>query len=274
MDGLKILEKRYQMIRTSLFISLVFFLIGLFALVSRWSSAIPIIIFACIFRLAAVWYAKKRYRDELIRQNAVASGMTSMQNVAYTLSEKAPESLLTKLGFIPDISLVPGAALHHVLRGSMNGKNVTVAETAFVSSGSHKNVSGTLLTAENVLSAEEQWVFLWRSPFYNLITQPEYIQHGWSELDSTDFSMGGQCVLLSPGGATETISKAIKVLLPFCKNQGVGLAARDGNLSLFLNDTFYIQNPDITKAPDGDSVKGDTIVGIEVIDKICKALEG
>ena len=81
MDGLKVLEKRYQMMRTMLFLSLVFFLIGLFALVSRWSSAILIIIFACIFRLVAVWYAKKRYRDEIIRQNAIASGMKNMQNI-------------------------------------------------------------------------------------------------------------------------------------------------------------------------------------------------
>ena len=112
-----------------------------------------------------------------------------------------------------------------------------------------------------------------RSPFYNLITQPEYIQHGWAEPDSSDFPTGGQCVLLSPGGTTETISNATKVLLPFCKNQGVGLAARDGKLSLFLNDTFYIQNPDVSKSPDRDSVRGDKIAGIDVLDKICKTLE-
>ena len=273
MDGLKVLEKRYQMMRTMLFLSLVFFLIGLFALVSRWSSAILIIIFACIFRLVAVWYAKKRYRDEIIRQNAIASGMKNMQNITYSITEKAPEELLTKLGFLPDISLVPGAALHHVIRGSINGRAISIAETAFVASSSHKNVSGTLLTAENALSDEEQWVVLWRSTFYNLITQPEYIQHGWAELDSSDFPTGGQCVLLSPGGTTETISNATKVLLPFCKNQGVGLAARDGKLSLFLNDTFYIQNPDVSKSPDRDSVRGDKIAGIDVLDKICKTLE-
>ena len=165
MDGLKVLEKRYQMMRTMLFLSLVFFLIGLFALVSRWSSAILIIIFACIFRLVAVWYAKKRYRDEIIRQNAIASGMKNMQNITYSITEKAPEELLTKLGFLPDISLVPGAALRHVIHGSINGRAISIAETAFVASSSHKNVSGTLLTAENALSDEEQWVVLCEALF-------------------------------------------------------------------------------------------------------------
>ncbi|MBQ1402750.1 MAG: hypothetical protein IIY90_05530, partial [Oscillospiraceae bacterium] len=67
------LQKQYQFLRLMLLISLLLFLTGLFALVSRWSTAIPIILFACVFRLAAIGWARRRYEAAWMEQSAVAA---------------------------------------------------------------------------------------------------------------------------------------------------------------------------------------------------------
>ena len=134
------LQKQYLFLRLMLLISLLLFLTGLFALVSRWSTAIPIILFACVFRLAAIGWARRRYEAAWMEQSAVAAAEKMLRAISYTAKEAADMDCLQSKGLLPRMPLVPNAQLHHVLRGSMDGKTLRAAECAFVRS--EKGVAG------------------------------------------------------------------------------------------------------------------------------------
>ncbi|MBQ3704705.1 MAG: hypothetical protein II885_18500 [Oscillospiraceae bacterium] len=267
------LNKHYQWVRLALLASLVFFLIGLFALVSRWDAAVALIVFACAFRLIAVWLARRRYNAAWMQASATASAEKSMTNVHYTPREEAPSDLLSVLGFTPPISLAPQTQLYHVLRGSLSGLPVTVAETAFVrgkdssAASFGKAISGILLSAENALPQEEAWVILWHRPFDGLMPLSEFYS-AWNYIDTPKGMPPDWTACFTPGGRTDCLEKAAAVLGPYCRDLGVALAARDGRLSLLLPGVFYAQKPDISRSPSEEALQGNAIAGLEVLRKL------
>lgn len=73
MDTIDTLKRRHNQVRLMLLASLVLFLAGLFVLVPRWGYAVPVIIFACVFRLAAVGIVRRRYNKMRMQASAAAA---------------------------------------------------------------------------------------------------------------------------------------------------------------------------------------------------------
>ena len=268
LEGLK---KLHNQVRLALLASLVFFLIGLFALVSRWDSAVPIIIFACVFRLGAVWWVRRRYNAAWAKVFVTAAAEKKMKPVEYTAREKVPETLLTGLGFAPDVKLVPNSLWFHVLRGTLSGCPVTAAETAFVrvtAAGRQggRSAAGTLVTAENALPAGEKWVLLSNHPLDGTCPMSEYDHSTWQALPAPASLSGAAC--FTENGSYESLEKTVKILAPLAAGQSLALAAAEGRLSVFVSGSFYAAKPDIAKAPDEKTLQSGTIPVLETLEKI------
>ncbi|MBR1565684.1 MAG: hypothetical protein IJ649_02870 [Oscillospiraceae bacterium] len=267
---MKALQKQYQLLRLMLLISLLLFLTGLFALVSHWSSAIPIILFACVFRLAAVGWARRKYAAAWMEQSAVAAAEKTMRAVSYTAKEAADGDCLETKGLLPQMSLVPNAQLHHVLRGSVDNKTVTVSECAFVRSdkgAAGKTIAGTLLIAEKLLPESENWLILRKAPFDSFIDQSAF--EAWTEIP---LSAGTQAICLSCGGETSYAEKAATVLASALPEYSAALAAKDGALSMLLPGTFYAHRPALSQTPSEELIARGEIAGVKALQKLCRAL--
>ena len=272
MASLEELKQKHGQVRLMLLASLVLFLIGLFALVSHWDSAIWIIVFACLFRLVAVWLVRRRYNAAWMQASVVSAAESMLRELSYTAQESAEEGVLSGRGFCPAVSLTPGTQLHHVLRGTLSEKPVTIAEGAFVSALNRGSgaVSGTLLTAEEVLPRDENWVLLWHRPFDALLPLSDYYSV-WTALPAPASLPQPDGACFTPGGKSENLPALWAVLKPYCREPGVALAAHDGKLSLFLAGTFYAQKPDITRVPTEKLLRGGAIPGLEVMKKLLSA---
>lgn len=265
------LQKQYQLLRLMLLISLLLFLTGLFALVSHWPSAIPIILFACVFRLVAVGWARRRYEAAWMEQSAVATAEKTMQTVSYTAKEAADGDCLETKGLLPQMSLVPNAQLHHVLRGSLDSKVITVSECAFVRSDrgkAGKTIAGTMLTVEKLLPESENWLILQKAPFDSFMDQGAF--KVWTEIP---LAAGTQAICLSCGGETSRAEKAAAVLASSLPEYSAALAAKDGTLSMLLPGTFYAHRPTLSQAPTEELIAQGEIPGVKALQKLCRALE-
>ena len=265
------LQKQYQFLRLMLLISLLLFLTGLFALVSRWSTAIPIILFACVFRLAAIGWARRRYEAAWMEQSAVAAAEKMLRAISYTAKEAADMDCLQSKGLLPRMPLVPNAQLHHVLRGSMDGKTLRAAECAFVRSEkgvAGKTIAGTLLTVEKLLPENESWLLLWKEPFDSFLDKSAF--ETWTELPT---AVGAQMTCLSCGGEISRAEKAAKMLASARPENSAALSAKDGALSMLLPGTFYAHRPALSQTPSEELLTGGEIPGIHFLQKLCRALD-
>ena len=268
------LSKQHNIVRLSLLASLVFFIIGLFALVSRWDSAVPIIIAACLFRLVVVWLARRKYNAAWMKASSTAAAERQCGPVSYEARETAPDTLVTDLGFAPDVQLTPKTLLFHVIRGSISDCPFRLAETAFVRlSGNRKtpgssSVAGTLITVENALPEDEKWTLLINHSLEGIYPLIEYDRSTWKTVAVS--SPGAAC--FSANGKTdslETVSAAIGTKL---NNQDAALAAEGGKLSLMLPGVYYARKADITKAPTETMLNGMSIPVLDMVRKILDEL--
>ena len=124
--------------RLYLLLSVIFFMISLFSLVSRWTIAFLTIVFSCAFSLLTSRLNKRRYAEALTQRLTVCiAQQAGAEFSAYTASE-ALDPNRTAMGFTPDTFYVPGAKAHHVFHGMLNGKPLSISEAAFL----RKNNSG------------------------------------------------------------------------------------------------------------------------------------
>lgn len=277
MITLEQLKQQHGRVRLMLLISLVFFLIGLFALVSHWDSAIPIVLAACVFRLVGVGLVRRRYNAAWMQASVTAAARRQLAELRYAAMETVPSDILSQLGCTPPTPLLPDTQLHHVLHGILEGCALRVGEAAFVHAKEGRNslnsqaLSGTLLTAEQALPETESWVLLWHRPFDGLVPLSEYYSR-LTSLETPAPMRQTDAACFQTGGDALCLAKAAAVLAPFCREPGVALSARNGCLTLFLPGSFYAQKPDITKIPDEELLNGGAIVGVEVMKKLCRAL--
>ena len=271
------LKKQHDRVRLTLLVSLVLFLIGLFALVSHWDSAVPIIIFACLFRLIGVWLVRRPYNAAWMEAESIAAAEKAMEGVTYVRREEIGAELLPELGLTPEIRIIPQSQRYHVLRGQIAERNVTVAETAFTpmkekSGGtSGKTVSGTLLVAENILPKSEEWVILWRQPFEGLVPLSEYYKNR-KPIEAPRVLPENWAACFVESGDRKCFERAAKVLSPYCKDYGLALSAKGGSLSLFFPGEFYARKPDLSTVPTEELLRQGTIPGIELMRELCKTL--
>jgi len=270
------LKQMHSQVRLTLLASLVFFLIGLFALVSHWTSAVPIIIFACVFRLAAVWWVRRRYNAAWTKAFVVKAAEKRMKPVEYQARETVPETLVSDLGFAPEVRLVPNSLRFHVLKGRLSGCAVTVAETAFVrvtAAGRQggRTAAGTLVTAENAVPAGERWTLLSQHPLDGICPMSEYDHSAWQTVPAPAALSGAAC--FSANGQTESLVAVAKMIAPFAAGRSMALAAADGRLSILLPGSFYAGKPDITKAPTAEMIASGQIPVLETLETILARLQ-
>ena len=277
MSAMDNLKKEYERVRLMLLASLVFFLIGLFALVSHWDAAFLLILCACLFRLLGVWLARRRYNAVWMEENASAAAEKMMETVRYTAAEEIPSDLLQALGFTPPVSLVPQNKRYHVLRGILAGKAATVAETAFMRlkdsgrAAAGTPVSGTMITVEDTLPEEENWVILWHRPFDGVMPLSDFYSN-WTYVETPKGMDPDGTACFTPGGETACLEKAAAILAPSCKEGRIALAARGGKLSLLLSGVFYAKKPVISQPPSEAALKGSAIPGLDVMQKLCASM--
>ena len=270
------LSKLHNIVRLSLLASLVFFVIGLFALVSHWDSAVLIIIAACLFRLVAVGLARRKYNAEWMKASSKAAAERQCGPVSYDARETAPDTLVTDLGFAPDVQLTPNTLLFHVIRGNMSDCSFRLAETAFVRlSGKRKtpgskSVAGTLITVENALPEDEKWAFLINHSLEGICPMIEYDRSTWKPVDVS--CPGAVC--FSANGKTDSLETVSAVIRSKLSKQDAALAAEGGKLSLMLPGVYYARKADITKAPTETMLNGISIPVLdlmkEILDKLRK----
>ena len=268
------LSKQHSLVRLSLLASLIFFAVGLFALVSKWDSAVPVIIFSCLFRLVAVGLARRRYNISWMRESSIAAAEKKCGPVTYTARETVSQTLVTELGIAPDVRLTPNTFLFHALRGSLSGLPFCLGETAFVrlsengKKAAGRSVAGSLITVENALPADEKWVLLKGHPldgFFNLV---EYDPRAWKQVEGS-FS-GAAC--FSDGGSTECSGPAAALLGKMLNQQSAVLAASEGKLSLLLPGSFYARKADITKAPTQEMLDRAFIPALDLMEYLLETL--
>ena len=272
------LKKQHDRVRLTLLVSLVLFLIGLFALVSHWDSAVPIIIFACLFRLIGVWLVRRPYNAAWMEAESIAAAEKAMEGVTYVRREEIGAELLPELGLTPEIQIIPQSQRYHVLRGQIAERNVTVAETAFTpmkeknGSITGKTVSGTLLVAEDSLPESEQWVILWRQPFDGLVPLSEYY-NSRKPAEAPRELPENWAACFAESEDRKCFESAAKTLAPYCKGDyGIALSARGGKLSLFFPGMFYARKPDLSPAPTEELLRQGTVPGIELMRDLLKTL--
>lgn len=267
------LSKRHNLVRISLLCSLVFFLIGLFALVSRWDSAVPIIVFACVFRLAAVWLARRKYNAAWMQASTTAAAKRKLGEVSYSSRETASQSIVTDLGFAPDVLLTPNTLRYHILKGELSGTPLEMAETAFIRvTGNRKApgsqpVAGTLITAEGVLPPDDAWVLLLNHPLDSLCSMKEYDHSDWRPV-----RVSLSCTAAFAAGETARMEEAEKALGSVLPDRSAALAAKDGKLSLMLPGDYFARKADISKAPTESMLNSVTLPSLDAMQAILEAV--
>lgn len=230
------LQKKH---RTILLLSMVFFLIALFALVSHWTVAYPLIFLSGVFYLVFSRRSRSQYAEALAYITVSNSLPSPHSSASYSASQNA-DDLLSRCGLLPGIACVPGAKQHHVFRTSVKDTPLCVSEIAIVRKAHDgmRSVAGTLITAEQILPTEESWLILLRDPFAGFCSIKEYT--GVTSISSEDMPLNGDCtVLQQQNGSAQTISTILPLLLKMSFTQPVALAAQNGTLTFLITDTFY-----------------------------------
>lgn len=225
--------------RSILLLSMVLFLTALFALVSRWTIAYPLIVFSCVFYLALSRLSRRRYTEAFTQALMVYALPEPLTPLSYSASQAA-DGLLRQRGLIPEIPCVPGAKQHHVLHGQMKDAPFCISEVAFVRKTDHGlfSVAGTLVTVDRILPPQENWVILLRDPFAGFCSMEEY-----SGLEPVALSgvqpEGEYTALLQKGSDSTSLDACLPLLLGDSSTRPAALAACEGSLSLFVPKAFY-----------------------------------
>ncbi len=234
--------------RFMLFLSLLLFLVALFALVSRWPVAYALIAFSCVFHLLSSLAYKTRYKAAFI-QVLLEQAASDMEAVAYAASETA-DGLLAARGLTPGVPFVAGAKQHHVLRGSANGVRFSLSEAVFLRKREGRAmgaVGGTLVLADGVLPQSERWMLALGEPFAKVCSADEYVKAGYvltplADAPQEEKANASPALWLYQGKDAEYARACAAALRRADLSAPVALAACEGSLSLFLLGAYYAPN--------------------------------
>ena len=257
--------------RFHLLLSMIFFMISLFSLVSRWTIAFPMIVFSCAFSLLTSQLNKRRYAEALTQRLTVCiAQQAGAEFSAYTAEALYPNR--TAMGFTPDTFYVPGAKAHHVFHGMLNGKPLSISEAAFLrknNSGQTCSVAGTLVSVQHAIPASEAWVILQNNPFSRFCPKDEYVQNGFTPVSSSE----NLAAWRAPSGTDALLSSCISLLTSNANDCPIALAAQNGTLSLFEIGTFYAPTKvDYTKLFSDSDLKNAQIHTFTLIRQIVEKL--
>lgn len=259
--------------RSRLLVSLVLFLIALFALVSHWHIAPLMIVLACAFHLVSGGVFARRYREACTRALMERALDGRFPVTGYCASAPA-DNLLERKGFTPPLPLVPGARLHHVLRAAAGSHPFTLAEASFVRRQEAPrgmcSAGGTLITVEDILSPDEQWLICAGDPLLGLCSEAEYAKGGFVRMP--DFPEGLTAYRVAAYQSFSACAQA----LPAAKDAlRFALAARGGSLSLFSVGSFFSPDQiDSSKPFDSSLLEGFHLPELSIMIRVLEALGG
>ncbi len=257
--------------RSRLLVSLVLFLIALFALVSHWRIAPLTIVLACAFHLISGGVFTRRYREACTRalmEHALGGGFPV---ASYCVSTPA-DSLLESKGFTPPLPLVPGARLHHVLHAAFGSHPLIIAEASFVRRQEAPRgmcgAGGTLITVEDILSPDEQWLICAGDPLAGICSEAEYAKGGFVRMP--DFPEGYAAYRAAAYQAAYACAQAP----PAAKDAPLfAFAARGGSLSLFSVGSFFSPDQiDSSKPFDPSLHEGFQLPGLSIMISVLESL--
>lgn len=259
--------------RSRLLISLVLFLLALFALVSHWRIAPLTIVLACAFHLISGGVFTRRYREAFTRALMEHALGGRFPVTGYCASAPA-DGLLESKGFTPPLPLVPGARLHHVLRAADGSHPLTLAEASFVRRQEAPrgmcSAGGTLITVEDILSPDEQWLICTGDPLLDICSEAEYEKGGFVRMP--DFPEGYAAYRVAAYPSISACAQA----LPAAKDAPrFALAARGGSLSLFSVGSFFSPDKiDSSKPFDPSQLEGFHLPELSIMISVLEALGG
>ena len=235
--------------RFALFLSLLFFLISLFALVSHWPVAYALIAFSCVFHLLSSQLYKRCYASAFIHALMEQAVVGKLDSVTYAESENA-DGLLAAKGFTPNVPFVSGAKQHHVLHGLSDGSHFSIGEAVFLRKHGGRqmgSVGGTLVVADGVLPQDERWMIALGDPFAKVCSADEYVKGGYVQTLLEDASQeekvnASPALWLYQGLDAEYARACAAALRRADLSSPVALAACEGSLSLFLLGVYYAPN--------------------------------
>ncbi|HIS94599.1 MAG TPA: hypothetical protein IAC19_02370 [Candidatus Ventricola gallistercoris] len=272
LEALLALQRRC---RFSLLLSTLFFLIALFALVSRWTAAYALIVFSCLFYMLSRRLSKRRYAEAFtqVRMQHLFSkdgrGFSS-----YSPSESA-ENALHDRGLISGPPCISGAKFHHVVHGTLSGLPVSIGEAAFVRrSAQHAihSVAGTLITVSGLLPPEEKWVILRNDPFASFCAPGEYRSAGYAPfVPEADALPANTTAWQCPSASCTFLPACADTLASGTAEAPAALAACDGALSLFVTGAFYAPgNVDFSAAISPEAIDRFQFTPLTLIDQLVK----
>lgn len=252
--------------RSILLLSMVLFLTALFALVSRWTIASPLIALSCVFYLVINRSSRRRYTEAFTHALMVYSLPEPFIPISYAASQSA-DNLLWKRGVTPWISCVLGAKQHHLLRGQLKNAHFSISEIAFVrkTDCGMSSIAGTLVTADRVLSSQDSWVILLRDPFAGFCSAEEYV--GFEPVAHRNTWPDGEyTVLRQKESRAENLDVCLSLLLEDSDAHPAAMAAQNGSLTLFVRNFFYAPaKADPSKPIDTEALKGLCLPGLALI---------
>lgn len=259
--------------RFYLLLSMIFFMISLFSLVSRWTIAFPMIAFSCAFSLLTNRLNKRRYAEALTqRLTAYAAQQAGIAFSSYTASESL-DQIRASMGFTPDTSYISGSKAHHVLHGSLDEKPFFMGEAALLRKniqGNTCSVAGTIASLQNILPPSEDWVILQKEPFSHFCPTDEYIQNGYVSVPSDSESLA---VWRNSSGTGELLPAVVSFMASNSCNCPLVAAAHNGALSIFEIGAFYAPTKvDYTKPFSDSDLKNVQILSLTQIRRIAEKL--
>ena len=252
--------------RFHLLLSMIFFMISLFSLVSRWTIAFPMIVFSCAFSLLTSRLNKRRYAEALTQcLTAYAAQQADIAFSSYTASESL-DQIRASLGFTPDTSYIGGSKAHHVLHGSLNEKPFFMGEAALLRKniqGNTCSVAGTIASLQNILPPSEDWVILQKEPFSHFCPTDEYTQNGYVSVPSASESLA---VWRASSGTDELLPAVVSFMASNPCDFPLVAAAHNGALSIFEIGAFYAPTKvDYTKPFSDSDLKSVQVSAITLI---------
>lgn len=263
--------------RSMLLLAMLFFFVSLFALVSRWPFAYPLIAFSCVFYLVSRWLYKRHYRSAFTQALLAHALEGAGEILSYKKTESA-DGLPSQRGLTPAVAFVPGAKQHHVLRGKIGGTAFTVSEAAFVrrlSNNAIESVGGTLLIAPDALPKEERWVVLCADALARVCRAEEYPQGGYTRTAQDELGLSDAYAVFKHA---EDSAACLPACAPVLKggnpeDQPLVLAARDGALSLFAVGAFFAPTrADLAKRYDAQTLKRFRFPALKLLKDLLEAL--
>lgn len=263
--------------RSMLLLSMLLFFISLFALVSRWPVAYPMIVFSCVFHLVSRGLYKRRYRA-FYTQALLTHVLNGAGEVLSFKETEGADGLLVQSGLAPAVAFVPGAKQHHVVRGQIGVTPFSVGEAAFIRKFANKtieSVGGTLLVAQNALPPEERWVILCAGALNRVCPEEEYARGGYIKAAKDELGLSDAYVVLSHAGSSIACLSACAPILMSGNpdDRPLVLAARDGALSLFAVGAFFAPGKaDLAKRYDEQTLKGFRFPALELLKNLLASL--